>query len=100
MENKTIGTSYMYLNETINSKHHVTKSTNNNKTKNYGACMKRKRNTSVIVCLINNVIYLLSVRQSGFHPLPISKIKQTGGGFRPTLLNARKFLFHLILNRE
>ena len=42
--------------------------------------MKRKRNTSVIVCLINNVIYLLSVRQSGFHPLPISKIKQTSGG--------------------
>jgi len=42
--------------------------------------MKRKRNTSVIVCLINNVIYLLSVRQSGFHPLPISKIKQTCGG--------------------
>ena len=41
--------------------------------------MKRKRNTSVIVCLINNVIYLLSVRQSGFHPLLISKIKQTGG---------------------
>ena len=42
--------------------------------------MKRKRNTSVIVCLINNVIYLLSVRQSRFHPLPISKIKQTSGG--------------------
>nr|DAZ44346.1 MAG TPA: hypothetical protein [Caudoviricetes sp.] len=39
-----------------------------------------KRNTSVIVCLINNVIYILSVRQSGFHPLLISKIKQTGGG--------------------
>lgn len=80
MENKTIGTSYMYPNETINPKHYVSKSTNNNQTKNYRACMKRKRNTSVIVCLINNVIYLLSVRQSGFHPLPISKIKQTGGG--------------------
>ena len=80
MENKTIGTSYMYQNETINQKHYIPKSTNNNQTKNYGACMKRKRNTSVIVCLINNVIYLLSVRQSGFHPLPISKIKQIGGG--------------------
>ena len=30
MENKTIGTSYMYSNETINLKHHVPKSTNNN----------------------------------------------------------------------
>ena len=80
MENNTIGTSYMYPNETINPKHHVPKSTNNNQTKIYGACMKRKRNTSVIVCLINNVIYLLSVRKSGFHPLPISKIKQTDGG--------------------
>lgn len=90
----------MYPNETINPKYYVPKSTNNNQTKNYGACMKRKRNTSVIVCLINNVIYLLSVRQSRFHPLPISKIKQTGGGFRPTLLNARKFLFYLISNGE
>ena len=80
MENKTTGTSYMYPNETINPKHHVPKSTNNNQSKNYGACMKRKRNTSVIVCLINNVIYFLSVRQSRFHPLPISKIKQTSGG--------------------
>ncbi len=80
MENKTIGTSYMYPNESINLKHYVPKSINNNQIKNYRACMKRKRNTSVIVCLINNVIYLLSVRQSRFHPLPISKIKQTGGG--------------------
>ena len=71
MENKTIGTSYMYPNETINPKHHVPKSTNNNQSKNYG---------SVIVCLINNVIYFLSVRQSRFHPLSISKIKQTSGG--------------------
>ena len=38
----------MYPNETINPKHHVPKSTNNNKPKNYRACMKRKRNTSVI----------------------------------------------------
>lgn len=36
-----------------------------------------------IVCLINNVIYLLSVQQSRFHPLPISKIKQTSGGSDP-----------------
>ena len=62
MENKLIGASYMYQNEAINPKHNVPKSTNNNQTKIYGACMKRKRNTSVIVCLINNVIYLLSVR--------------------------------------
>ena len=34
MENKTIGTSYMYQNETINQKHYVPKSTNNNQTKN------------------------------------------------------------------
>jgi hypothetical protein len=39
-ENKAIGTSYMYPNETINPKHHVPKLTNNNQTKNYGACMK------------------------------------------------------------
>lgn len=70
----------MYLNKSINPKHHTPKSTNNNQSKNYRACMKRKRNTSVIVCLINNVIYLLSVRQSRFHPLPISKIKQTSMG--------------------
>ena len=38
-ENKTIGTSYMYPNETINPKHHVPKSINNNQTKNYGVCM-------------------------------------------------------------
>lgn len=79
-ENNRISTSYMYSNETINPKCYVPKSINNNQTKNYRACMKRKRNTSVIVCLINNVIYLLSVRQSGFHPLPISKIKQISGG--------------------
>ena len=35
-----------------------------------------------IVCL-NNVIYLLSVRQSRFYPLSISKIKQTSGGSDP-----------------
>lgn len=75
MENKTIGIYHMYPNETINPKHHVPKTTNNNQLKILRACMKRKRNTSVIVCLINNVIYLLSVRQSRFHPLPISKIK-------------------------
>ena len=34
MENKIIGTLYMYTNETINPKHHVPKSTNNNQTKN------------------------------------------------------------------
>lgn len=79
-ENSRIGTSYMYPNENINPKHHIPKPINNNQPKNYRACMKRKRNTSVIVRLINNVIYLLSVRQSGFHPLPISKIKQTCGG--------------------
>lgn len=38
----------MYPNETINPKHHVPKLTNNNQLKNYGVCMKRKRNTSVI----------------------------------------------------
>ena len=70
----------MYPNETINPKHHVPKIINNNQTKNYRVCMKRKRNTNGIVCLINNVIYLLSVRQSGFHPLLISKIKRTSGG--------------------
>lgn len=80
MENNYIGASYMYLNKSINPKHHTPKLTNNNQLKNYRACMKRKRNTSVIVCLINNVIYLLSVRQSRFHPLPISKIKQTSRG--------------------
>ena len=36
MENKTIGTSYMYLNETINPKRHVPKSTNNNQLNFYG----------------------------------------------------------------
>ena len=36
MENKTIGTLYMYPNETINSKHHVPKSTNNNQLNFYG----------------------------------------------------------------
>ena len=36
-----------------------------------------------IVCLFNNVIYLLSVRQSRFYPLLISKIKQTSGGSDP-----------------
>ena len=36
MENKTIGTSYMYPNETINQKHYVPKSTNNNQTNFYG----------------------------------------------------------------
>ena len=30
IENKTIGISYMYPNETINPKHHIHKSTNNN----------------------------------------------------------------------
>ena len=35
-ENKTIGTSYMYTNETINPKHHVPKSTNNNQLNFYG----------------------------------------------------------------
>lgn len=75
MENNHISTSHMYPNENHQLKHHVPKSTNNNQPKKYRACMKRKRNTSVIVCLINNVIYLLSVRQSRFHPLPISKIK-------------------------
>lgn len=38
-ENNRIGTSYMYPNETINPKHHVPKSINNNQTKNYGVCM-------------------------------------------------------------
>lgn len=33
MENKTIGTSYMYPNESINPKHHVPKSINNNQQK-------------------------------------------------------------------
>ena len=36
MENKLIGTSYMYQNETINSKHHAPKSTNNNQLNFYG----------------------------------------------------------------
>lgn len=39
MENKIIGTSHMYPNETINPKHHVPKSTNNNQLKNYEVCM-------------------------------------------------------------
>nr|DAE32926.1 MAG TPA: hypothetical protein [virus sp. ctBS918] len=34
MENKTIGTSHMYPNETINSKHHVPKSIKINQSKN------------------------------------------------------------------
>ena len=51
-ENSRIGTSYMYPNENINPKHHIPKPINNNQTKKYRACMKRKRNTSVIVCLI------------------------------------------------
>ena len=38
-DNNLIGTSYMYPNETINPKHHVPKSINNNQTKNYGVCM-------------------------------------------------------------
>lgn len=38
-ENNRIGISYMYPNETINPKHHVPKSINNNQTKNYGVCM-------------------------------------------------------------
>ena len=33
-ENKTIGKSYIYPNESINPKHYVPKSTNNNQTKN------------------------------------------------------------------
>ena len=37
-ENKIIGTSYMYPNETINPKHHVLELTNNQQ-KNYGVCM-------------------------------------------------------------
>lgn len=36
MENNRIGTSYMYPNETINPKHHVSKSTNNNQLIFYG----------------------------------------------------------------
>ena len=36
MENNTIGTSYMYSNETINQKHYVSKSTNNNQLNFYG----------------------------------------------------------------
>lgn len=36
MENKTIGTSYMYPNENINPKHYVPKSTNNNQLNFYG----------------------------------------------------------------
>lgn len=38
-ENNRIGTSYMYPNETINPKHHVPKSINNNQPKIYGVCM-------------------------------------------------------------
>ncbi len=38
----------MYPNKNINPKYHVPKPINNNQTKNYRACMKRKRNTSVI----------------------------------------------------
>ena len=38
-ENNRIGTCCMYPNETINPKHHVPKSINNNQTKNYGVCM-------------------------------------------------------------
>lgn len=38
----------MYPNENVNPKHHVPKPINNNQTKNYRACMKRKQNTSVI----------------------------------------------------
>ena len=33
-ENNNIGTSYMYPNKTINPKHHIPKSTNNNQIKN------------------------------------------------------------------
>nr|DAI25729.1 MAG TPA: hypothetical protein [Bacteriophage sp.]DAQ68186.1 MAG TPA: hypothetical protein [Bacteriophage sp.] len=29
----------MYLNKSINPKHHTPKSTNNNQSKNYGVCM-------------------------------------------------------------
>ena len=36
MENNNIGVSYMYPNETINPKHHVPKSTNNNQLIFYG----------------------------------------------------------------
>lgn len=36
MENNRIDTSYMYPNETINPKHHVPKSTNNNQLIFYG----------------------------------------------------------------
>ena len=53
MENKTIGTSYMYLNETSNPKHYVPKSTNNNQTKNYGVfILKRKRKINTIVVIL------------------------------------------------
>lgn len=38
-ENSRIGTSYMYPNESINPKHHIPKSINNNQPKNYGVCM-------------------------------------------------------------
>ena len=36
MENKIIGTSYMYQNESINPKHYVHKSINNNQLIFYG----------------------------------------------------------------
>ena len=36
MENKIIGTSYMYQNESINPTHYVPKSTNNNQLIFYG----------------------------------------------------------------
>ena len=38
----------MYPNENVNQNHHGPKPINNNQTKNYISCMKRKRNTSVI----------------------------------------------------
>lgn len=41
MENNHIGASYISPNESINPKHHIPKSTNNNQPKIYRACMKR-----------------------------------------------------------
>ena len=41
MENDHIGASYMYPNESINPKHHVPKSTNNNQLKNLRVIYER-----------------------------------------------------------
>ena len=57
MENKTIGTSYMYPNETINQKHHVPKSTNNNQIKNYEECLIQYRSTFIEKTHLNTGLY-------------------------------------------